>query len=93
MCFLSSISSLIACWSYFYFLGFAKLLFSKCLNISLRLRVLRWHWGMSLEVYCVEQERHGRKYSVVCTLLFLVLVIIMSEVMKRGNVGTRPMPC
>lgn len=93
VCFLSSISSLIACWSCFYFFGFVELLFSKCLNISLRLRVLGWHWGMSLEVCRMEQERHGRKYNVVGTLLFPVLVIIKSEVTKKGNVGSRPMPC
>lgn len=48
---------------------------------------------MSLEVCRMEQERHGRKYNVVGTLLFPVLVIIKSEVMKKGNVGSRPMPC
>lgn len=39
------------------------------------------------------REAWKKVYSVVCTLLFLVLVIIMSEVMKRGNVGTRPTLC
>ena len=60
---------------------------SKALNISLTLRDL----GMALDVSqngnLVKQETHRRKLIVH---FVLVLVVIMPEVMKRGNRGTGP---
>lgn len=67
--------------------SFISLLLSKALNISLTLRDL----GMALDVSqngnLVKQETHRRKLIVH---FVLVLVVIMPEVMKRGNRGTGP---